>query len=38
VPGITFGPACDGYVRVAFTIGDDDLREGLERLRRFIQS
>jgi len=38
VPGITFGPACDGYVRVAFTIGDEELREGLERLRRFIQS
>jgi len=38
VPGITFGPACDGYVRIAFTIGDEDLREGLRRLRDFILS
>ncbi len=36
VPGITFGPSCDRYVRVAFTIGDDDLREGLGRLRAYI--
>lgn len=36
VPGITFGPLCDGYVRVAFTIADDELREGLRRLRDFI--
>jgi aspartate/methionine/tyrosine aminotransferase len=38
VPGITFGPGGDGYVRIAFTIGDDPLREGLERLRNFIVS
>jgi aspartate aminotransferase/aminotransferase len=38
VPGITFGPSCDRYVRVAFTIGDDDLRKGLERLRSHIES
>ena len=29
VPGITFGPSCDRYVRIAFTIADDELREGL---------
>jgi aspartate aminotransferase/aminotransferase len=32
VPGITFGPASDGYIRIAFTINDADLRKGLERL------
>jgi aminotransferase len=37
VPGITFGESCDRYVRVAFTIEDDRLREGLERLRAAIQ-
>jgi aspartate aminotransferase/aminotransferase len=37
VPGITFGPSCDSYVRVAFTIGDDDLRRGLQRLRSHIE-
>jgi aspartate/methionine/tyrosine aminotransferase len=38
VPGITFGPACDRYVRVAFTIADDQLREGLGRLRSYIDA
>jgi aspartate aminotransferase/aminotransferase len=37
VPGITFGPSCDGYVRVAFTTSDEDLREGLQRLRTHIE-
>jgi aspartate/methionine/tyrosine aminotransferase len=36
VPGITFGPSCDRYVRIAFTIADDELREGLQRLRAHI--
>jgi aspartate/methionine/tyrosine aminotransferase len=38
VPGITFGPSGDRYVRVAFTIADDDLREGLQRLRAHIKT
>lgn len=38
VPGITFGPGSDRYVRVAFTIEDDRLREGLRRMRNFIES
>jgi aspartate aminotransferase/aminotransferase len=37
VPGITFGPSCDRYVRVAFTTSDDALREGLSVLRDFIK-
>ena len=37
VPGITFGPSCDRFVRVAFTIGDERLREGLQRLRDYIE-
>jgi aspartate/methionine/tyrosine aminotransferase len=32
VPGITFGPQSDRYIRIAFTINDADLRIGLERL------
>jgi aspartate/methionine/tyrosine aminotransferase len=32
VPGITFGPASDRYIRIAFTINDADLRKGLERI------
>jgi len=38
VPGITFGPLCDSYVRVAFTIADEELREGLIRLRSHIEN
>jgi aspartate aminotransferase/aminotransferase len=38
VPGITFGPSCDRFVRVAFTIEDERLREGLKRLRDYIES
>ena len=37
VPGITFGPQSDRYIRIAFTIGDDDLREGLKRLLDFLK-
>lgn len=37
VPGITFGPSCDRYVRVAFTIDDAALSEGLKRLRSYIE-
>jgi aminotransferase len=37
VPGITFGASCDHYVRIAFTTGDEELREGLQRLRAHIE-
>ena len=37
VPGITFGPSCDRYVRVAFTTDDESLRDGLTVLRDFIE-
>jgi aspartate aminotransferase/aminotransferase len=37
VPGITFGPSCDRYVRIAFTIAENELREGLQRLRAHIE-
>ena len=37
VPGVTFGPSCDRYVRVAFTTDDQALREGLTRLRSYIE-
>jgi aspartate/methionine/tyrosine aminotransferase len=37
VPGVTFGPSCDRYVRIAFTTSDELLREGLHRLRGRIE-
>jgi aspartate aminotransferase len=38
VPGITFGPASDRFVRVALTVPDAMLRDGLRRLRRLAES
>jgi len=37
-PGLSFGDAFDGYIRLAFTLNDDVLREGAMRIRRFIGS
>ena len=37
VPGITFGPQSDRYIRIAFTIGDADLKKGIERLLDYMK-
>ncbi|PWB57504.1 MAG: aminotransferase class I/II [Bradyrhizobiaceae bacterium] len=37
VPGNTFGPDTDKYVRIAYTIADKDLAEGVRRLRTFLE-
>lgn len=34
VPGEAFGPS--GYLRLSYALGDDDLQEGVERLRRLF--
>ena len=38
VPGITYGKCCDRYVRIAFTVEEDIIREGVARIRRFVES
>lgn len=38
VPGITYGDMCDGYVRLAFTINEDKIREGVRRIITFVES
>lgn len=38
VPGITYGKACEGYVRIAFTMNEDRIREGVRRIRSFVDS
>jgi aspartate/methionine/tyrosine aminotransferase len=38
VPGVTFGPKSDRYLRLAFTTDEDRLREGCRRLRRWIDA
>lgn len=37
VPGVTYGKSCDRYVRIAFTIGEDRIKEGVSRIAKFMQ-
>lgn len=37
VPGVTYGKSCDKYVRIAFTLGEDKIREGISRIAQFMQ-
>lgn len=38
VPGITYGRSCDDYVRIAFTLDEAKIREGVERIKTFINT
>ena len=38
VPGITYGDASEGYVRMAFTMNEDKIEEGVRRIKRFVDS
>lgn len=38
VPGITYGDACEGYVRLAFTMNEEKIKEGVKRIKRFVDS
>jgi len=38
IPGIAYGEAFDGYIRLAFTMNEDKIVEGTRRLSRFINS
>ena len=38
VPGITYGAASEGYVRMAFTMNEDKIEEGLRRIKQFTES
>ena len=38
VPGIAYGESCDRYVRMAFTVEEDKIREGVRRIRQFIET
>ena len=38
VPGIAYGESCDKYVRIAFTIDEDKIREGVKRIKQFIEA
>lgn len=38
VPGIAYGASCDHYVRIAFTLDESKIKEGVIRIKRFVDS
>lgn len=38
VPGVTYGEASEGFVRIAFTLDERQLKEGLCRIKQFVDS
>jgi len=38
VPGIAYGQSCDKYVRIAFTLDEEKITEGIRRIRKFMES
>ena len=38
VPGVTYGKCCDNYVRIAFTLDVEKIREGVERITKFVEN
>lgn len=38
VPGIAYGKNCDKYIRIAFTLDEEKIREGVARIHSFITS
>lgn len=37
VPGIAYGESCDRYIRIAFTLDEEKIREGVNRIKRFVE-
>ena len=37
VPGVTYGKAGEGYVRIAFTVREERLKEAIERLKHYVE-
>lgn len=38
IPGIAFGEAFDCYIRLAFTLNEDKIVEGIKRIKRYIDT
>lgn len=38
IPGVAFGEAFDNYIRLAFTLNDEKLVEGISRINRFLST
>lgn len=38
VPGIAYGNSCDKYIRIAFTLEEDKIIEGIKRINQFMKN
>ena len=38
VPGVTYGSMCDNYIRIAFTLNEEKIVEGIRRIKTFVES
>lgn len=36
VPGITYGQCCEGYIRLAYTMDEDKIIQGVNRIKEFV--
>lgn len=36
VPGVTYGKCCEGFVRIAYTVNETLIKEGLRRIEEFV--
>jgi aminotransferase len=37
VPGVAFGPCCEGYIRISYASSLENLKEALLRIKRFLE-
>lgn len=37
VPGVAYGNSCDNYIRVAFTLDESKIKEGISRISKFME-
>lgn len=38
VPGVTYGKCCDHYIRIAFTLNNEKINEGVRRITEFVNN
>ena len=38
VPGVTYGQCCNHYIRIAFTIDIEKMKEGVRRIKEFVNT
>ena len=38
VPGTAFGDSCEGYVRISYATGYENLKEAVKRIKEYLDS